>query len=183
MTRSEIFEHQCKLYDGYFFNACVIDTCKNNSPALSSRCMMQERRSSANSDKGLSDHEIMYYKGYKDIREVGKAKRKATESVHTIIILNEYLEYCESLPLRVFDSSIVKSKRVVKLLDSYPLNYEGFSISTSALAYAVSRQTYAAYLEHKDCKTCGDYQLTDLLKQTQSNLSKLVDLFNLMELK
>lgn len=159
----DLFKHQCRVNGDYYFDSCCVTTCKNFSPILDSKCLLIERKECLNSDKGMSDHEIKFFKGYEDVRQVAKKKKKAFDSVYSILILEKYIEYCKMLPRLPIPETVLQEKVVRKALKNYPLNLEEFHLPAWVLVRLTDDSVYQSF-SVKDCKMCNEYSLTDILQ-------------------
>ena len=65
MTPEKIFAHQCRANPDYYFDECCVSSCKNYSAVIPSKCLAVERKDCLNSDRGISDHEIRFFKNYR----------------------------------------------------------------------------------------------------------------------
>lgn len=183
MKIDSLFKHQCKLVSFYWFDCCAISSCKNYSPILESKCMLLERKETLNSDKGMSDHEIKYFKGYEDVRQVTKNKKKAFDATYALLILDKYLEYCAALPTRNFSPKLYNNKKLKKITTHYPFNLKEFSLNLSTLSYVFRKSTYDSFSIKTSCKMCADYDLTDILGLSTNTLVRLTELFDSLEIK
>lgn len=175
------FKYRCKLEQKYLFNSCSIDTCKNFSPVLESKCMLQERKETLNCDKGMTEHEIKFFKGYSDVKIAIKNRKQAFNNVYTLLILDKYIDFCKTLPKLEIDQSKLKNKKIKKLLRSYPLNLSAFKVDLSLLSHILSKSTYDSFSIKTGCKMCSGYDLLDLLKISPVAISEISEILSSQE--
>ena len=183
MNLDQMFKHQCKIAPFYRFDACAVKTCKNHSEILESRCMLVERKESLNSDKGMSDHEIKYFKAYPDVKQVTKNKKRAFDAVYGLLIFDKYIEYCNAQPTRNFNEKLYNNKKLKRVMNNYPFNLKEFSFNLSTLSYVFRKATYDSFSIKTGCKMCADFDLTDMLGLSATTLTKLTELFDSMEIQ
>lgn len=182
MNIEKMFKHQCKLVNSYHFDKCCVTTCKNHSPILCSGCMLAERRETLNSEKGMSDHEIKYFKGYSDVKHVTKNKKQAFDAVYSLLIFDRLHEFCATMPYRNFNSKLYNNKRLKRIVNTYPFNLKEFSFNLSVLSYMFREDIYDSFSIRTSCAMCADYSLSDVLGLSTKTLSRLCELFETMEL-
>lgn len=177
-----MFKYRCELIPNYKFDACIIDTCKNFSPILTSKCMLVERTDCLNDDKGMSDHEIKYFKNYADVKSVTKQKKLAFDSVYSLLIFDKFWEYCGSLPTRNYDQSLLLHKTIKNVVSNYPFNLKEFRLNLSILSYLTSKDVYNSFSIKTDCKMCSEYDISDVLNLSTASIRTLTKIFELQEL-
>lgn len=175
--------HQCKMIPFYRFDHCAVQTCKNWSPVLETKCLLLERRDTLNSEKGMTEHEIKFFKGYDDIKTVIKNRKKAFNSVYTLLIFDKYVEFCATQPVVRIDPKILTNKLLQKVVESYPFNLKEFSLNLSTLYYLFQRSSYNTFSVKSEYDVCAEYDITDILCLTNKTLDKLAELFLEMEIK
>lgn len=182
MNIEKLFKHQCKLVTSYHFDKCGITTCKNYSPILCSGCMLIERKDTLNSEKGMSDHEIKYFKNYADVKHVTKNKKQAFDAVYSLLIFDRLHEFCATLPYKQYNAKLYNNKRLKRVVNSYPFNLKEFSFNLSVLSYMFREDIYDSFSIRTSCAICADYSLSDVLGLSTKTLTRLCELFETMEL-
>lgn len=170
----ELFTHQCKIFTDYYFDKCCNKTCKNYSAKIDSRCMVVERAECLNSERGISDQEIRFYKNYPSIKQVVRSRKLAHTRVYSILILDKYLEYITNLVPKKISPSALEDEKVKNILNSYPLNIKEFKITHQVLPHLFDVETFNSFSK-KECKTCNEYYLHDILGIDEPSLSELAD--------
>lgn len=179
----DILKFYCKLEPKYKFNTCVIKTCKNFSPILSSGCMLIERKEVLTSEKVMTDHEIKYFKNYKTIKEVTDIRKKAFDRVYCILIFDRYIDFCAKKKKKSFEKSISDYKIIKRVLSKYPYKLKEFNLDFSTLSYMGDEEVYYEYSINGDCKLCNEYSQTDVMKLSERTIQKLNEIFNSMEIQ
>lgn len=172
MKPEDLFQHQCRVNPDYFFDKCVVTTCKNYSGVVESRCLAADRKDCLNSERGMSDHEIRFFKQYPSIKQVTRNRKQAFNSVYAILILDKYIEYLDQMRRVDIDPAIMNDRQVASVLAKYPLNVQEFTITPSLLYYLFDEATYSAF-SVRTCKMCNEYSLSAILGIDQPVLAAL----------
>lgn len=163
--------HHCQLNPSYLFHQCEIQSCKNHSPVLSSHCLLIERTEVASVDKGLTDHEIRFFKDYRSMRLLTRDKRLATRAVYLILILDKYIEYCTNLKPRTLQFTDEAQGLIDRLFSKYPFSLKEICVSEDHLFYLFSQKTYQRFLNSQ--VSCTEFELHEVLHIKPRMLRKL----------
>jgi hypothetical protein len=145
--------------------------------------MLIERKEALNSEKGMSDHEIKFFKGYSDVKIVSRNKRKAFQSVHTLLIFDRYSDYCASLPVRNFNIKLYNNKKLKKIISHYPFSVGGINLNLSKLSYMFDKSIYDSFSIKSGCLMCNEYDLNDIIGLSTATIARLNKLFESMEIE
>ena len=174
MTPEKIFSHQCRANPDYYFDECCVSSCKNYSAVIQSKCLAEERKDCLNSDRGISDHEIRFFKSYSSVKQVVRNRKQAFNSVYAILILDKYLDYINQLQKVPTKEQILLEKDISAVLKKYPLNLPDFNITPSLLVYLFDEATYNAF-SVRTCKMCNEYSLHAILNLDEQSVMSLKD--------
>lgn len=163
--------HQCRLTPWYVFDQCRIQSCKNHSPVLASKCLLIERLEVANIDKGLTDYEIRFFKDYKSMRHLTRDKRLATKAVYSLLILDKFLEFCGTQKPRPLDTTKI-DPLLTKLFNRYPLNIKELCVPQDRLYYLFHPGCYKRFLRVQHV-SCTDFALNELLGISPKTLRRI----------
>lgn len=162
MTPEKLFSHQCRVNPDYYFDECCVTTCKNYSAALPSHCLAAERKDCLNSDRGISDHEIRFFKSYNSIKQVVRNRKLAFNAVYSILILDKYLDYINQMRRVSVDPKVLEDSQFKDILKKYPFNIPDLNFSPSLLYHLFDEANYNAF-SVRTCKMCNEYSLHSIL--------------------
>ena len=172
MTPEKIFAHQCRANPDYYFDECCVSSCKNYSAVIPSKCLAVERKDCLNSDRGISDHEIRFFKNYSSVKQVVRNRKQAFNSVYSIIILDKFIDYINQLQKVFVPQQILLEKDISEVLTKYPLNLPDFNVTPSLLVYLFDEATYNAF-SVRTCKMCNEYSLHSILNLDEQSVLAL----------
>jgi hypothetical protein len=153
--------HICPLQAEFkFYNCCPIHSCLYYSKKCFSCCIKLGTKESDNDSIGISNSELLFYKGSDEIRSskhIADLKKGGILRIQQIYGFNAYLDFIREnyFDLRThFTQKFsfgrkLRSKCISNTLALYPYNVDLFKITKADLVLILTNNVYSSFVSRK----------------------------------